>query len=188
VTNAYIPYRAIVRGTPHLVRPAVDEETGNYTLELGDARIHVDHPADLLAAVTDGEEVTADFETFSLTVRRAEDGRPRYRASAQGVTGPEDKDEEIACWRLLDLLGDENAPVACFFCLWSEVEPSTGWGNLGCAIKYADTYHDIATSTDTRRRKYGPSGMLDWVTEWHRCERFEVRPYGYGYRGRPTGR
>ena len=181
------PFAAIIGGARFVVRASAGDEPGNFTLEHGDARIPVDHPSDLLAAAPAGERVTADYGAFTLTVWQGEDGRPRYRAAAQGKEPAEDDDdEERACWRLLALLGDASAPRACFFCRWSEVEPSAGWGNLGCAVESATAYDAIARSTDSRRRKWGPQGLLEWVDEWAVCERFEVRPLGYGYRGRPT--
>lgn len=184
------PFAAIVRGERCLVRQAEGDEEGNFTLVLGDARIAVDHPSDLVRAVPEGEAVVASFGPFELVMRRAEDGRCRYVARTPAkdgtlVTGPEDTDEEIALWRLLERLGDDQAPRACFFCRWSEVEPSTGWGNMGCAVRHADAYDAVATSTEPRRRKWGPQSMLSWVDEWQTCDRFEVRPVGYGYRGRP---
>ena len=63
-------------------------------------------------------------------------------------------------------------------------QSATGWGNLGCAVDHAAEYHEVATSPDGRRRKWGPCGMLTWVDEWYGCLRFEVRPVGYGYRVR----
>jgi hypothetical protein len=149
------PYWAAIRGRRYVVRAAEDDEEG-----------------------------TADFGRFSLAMWTAEDGHPRYRAQAQSVQGPVDEDEERACWGLLARLGDENAPRACFFCRWSDVEPSTGWGHLGCGVALAEDFHRRATSPDPRTRKWISCG-LDWVDEWHSCERFEVRPQGYGYRGRP---
>lgn len=192
MTPGYItPYWAELLGERCLVRPAEDHEDGTWTLVRG-AELHpVDLPEDLLAGVQPGESVTADFGSFTLTMWLAEDGRPRFRAatrSSEGaeVMGPVETNDEQACWGLLATLGDEHSPRACFFCRWSDVEPSTGWGHLGCAVASADAYDQVATSPDARRRKWGSQGMLTWVDEWHHCERFEVRPHGYGYRGRPT--
>lgn len=190
--SGYItPYWAELRGERYPVQPSEGDERGVWTLVCGTERLAVDVPEDLLAAVPAGESVTADFGSFTLTLCRAEDGRTRYRAAARGadgheVTGPTETDDESACWGLLALLGDEQAPRACFFCRWSDVEPSTGWGHLGCAVAHAETYHRLATAAEPRRRKWGPQELLDWVDEWHTCERFDVRPPGYGYRGRPT--
>ena len=176
------PFHAIVGGARFPVRAAVDGEPGNFTLVMGEQRFPIDHPAELLRAAQPGEKVVADFGRFSLTVWR--DERVWYRAAADGAVGPDDTDDERACWRLLDVLGEERAPHACFFCRWSEVEPSTGWGNLGCAVKHAAEYDAVATSSDARRRKWGAQALLEWVDEWFSCERFAVRPKGYGYRGR----
>lgn len=180
-----LPYRALLRGRAHPVRPATRDEEGLFILERDDERVSFDEPADLLSLVAHGEEVTADFDTFALVISRGSNGRPLYLARAQGVEGAQSPDDELACWTLLDALGDARAPRACFFCRWSDVEPSSGWGNLGCAVAHADAYDAVATSSDARRRKWGHTAMLSWVMEWHSCERFEVRPYGYGYRGRP---
>jgi hypothetical protein len=190
VTAGYLTsYWVEIGGERALVRPSEGDEDGCFTLVLGARRIPVDVLADLLAAVIPGERVVADFGSFAIALRAGDDGKPRYQAlsrrNAEPVAGPVETDEELACWGLLAVLGDDRAPRACFFCRWSDVEPSTGWGHLGCAVDGAETYHAIATSPDPRRRKWGPQAMLRWVDEWHACERFEVRPLGYGYRGRP---
>lgn len=57
--------------------------------------------------------------------------------------------------------------------------------SLGCAAANRAQYHQIATSDDGRKRRSGVSLILHWVDEWHACDAFEVRPIGYGYRGRP---
>jgi len=180
----FTPYSAIIGGRRFTVRGALEDESGSFTLLFGEQRVHVDEPADLLSVVGPGEKVIADFGAFAITLWR--DGRVRYVAHADGVKGPECHDLELACWALLDMLGDEKAPRRCFFCRWSDVEPSTGWGNLGCAVERAQEYHQVATAPEPRRRKWGPQALFgDWVDEWYGCEKFEVRPRGYGYRGRP---
>lgn len=184
------PYFAELLGGRYLVRPAEGDEAGTWTLVCGTEHFPVDTPADLLAAAPPGTAVTADFGSFRLTLWSAEDGRPRYRAGVRArdgaeITGAVETDDERACWSLLAILGDERAPRACFFCRWSDVEPSTGWGHLGCAIEHAEAYHRVATEAEPRKRKWGTQGLLAWVDEWHACERFEVRPHDYGYRGRP---
>ncbi len=180
-----LPYMVRIRDQQFLVRPSREQEDGNWTLEFGEQRVPIDLPDDLLGVAAGQESVFCEFGPFTLELRRGPDGRPLYRAHAQGACGQEDRDEERACWSLLDVLGDEKAPRACFFCRWSDVEPSTGWGHLGCALAHAKTYHEVATSNDPMRRKYSASSLLDWVAEWHCCAHFEVRPFGYGYRGRP---
>ncbi len=167
------------------MRVSEGDESGRFTLVHGDELVPIDHPSDALALVEVGEVVAADFGRFELLMQKGEDGKTRYRASAEGVIGPEHEDEELACWGLLALLGDDHAPRACFFCRWSEVEPSSGWGNLGCAVAHREAYHRVATSSEARKRKWGASGLLRWVDEWFSCDAFEVRPVGYGYRGRP---
>jgi hypothetical protein len=176
-----VAFHAIIGGARFVVRAAKDDEPGAFTLVLGEQLVAVHSPEDLLSVA---DRASCDFGAFSLTLWK-QDGRTRYRASSGGVAGPDAGDEERACWGLLDVLGDAKAPRACFFCRWSDVEPSTGWGNLGCAVKHAREYDEIATSADARRRKWGAQGLLDWVDEWFACDRFEVRPRGYGYRGRP---
>lgn len=191
LTPGYLtPYAVEIRGERFVVRPSESDEDGCFTLVHGDRRLPVDLLVDLLAAVDAGERVMADFGAWAIVLWRASDARPRYQARARSsegvwIDGPVDDDEERACWALLARLGDDRAPRACFFCRWSDVEPSTGWGHLGCAVAYGKTYHEVATSPDPRRRKWGPQGLLAWVDEWHLCGRFEVRPVGYGYRGRP---
>ena len=181
-----LPYKALLRGRSYPVRPATAAEEGLFTLELDTTCVSIDEPSDLVAVVEQGAEATADFGAFLLVMWRAPDGRLRYRARTQDVSGSASPDDETACWSLLDALGDARAPRACFFCRWSDVEPSTGWGHLGCAVDHSEDYHAVATSSDARRRKWGPQSLLTWVMEWHSCPRFEVRPLGYGYRGRPS--
>ncbi len=180
----YTPFAAIIGGRRFVVRGAQGDETGNFTLVFGEERVHVDDPADLLKVVTPGERVMVDFGAFGVTVWR--DAQVWYAAHAEGVKGPACPDLEAACWALLEVLGDTRAPHACFFCRWSDVEPSTGWGNLGCAVDRRADYDRVATSSDARTRKWGPQPLLlEWVDEWYGCGRFEVRPRRYGYRGRP---
>ncbi|MBL8952329.1 MAG: hypothetical protein JNK82_16235 [Myxococcaceae bacterium] len=182
----YTPFTAIIGGHRFTVRGATRDEPGNFTLCFGEQRVEVDDPEDLLAVVATGEEVIADFGRFALTLSRPAGGRVQYTAHAAGVKGPAADDVELACWGLLELLGDERAPRACFFCRWSEVEPSTGWGNLGCTVGSRAEYDRVATSPDARRRKWSSTALIqEWVDEWHGCAHFEVRPKGYGYRGRP---
>ena len=179
-----VPFHAIIGGARFLVRKALDEEPGTWTLVLGEQLVDVDEPKDLLKVAAPGDRVSADFGAFSITMWRDAD-RTWYSAAAEGVAGAANTDLEEACWALLRELGDDRAPKACFFCKWSDVEPSTTWGNMGCAVANAAQYEEVATSSDGRRRKWGPQPLMSvWVDEWFACERFTVRPKGFGYRGR----
>jgi hypothetical protein len=181
-----LPHRASACDRSAQVRPARDDEPGLWTWEFDGRSIPVDVPSDFTAAVDRGVEVTIDYARFSLIVWRGADGALRYRAVLGAVAGPERRDEELALWALLEQLGDTASPRACFFCRWSDVEPGSGWGNLGCFVAQKVEYDAIATSEDNRRRKWVTSTLPPvWVDEWYACDQFEVRPIGYGYRGRP---
>lgn len=171
-----VPYRAIVDGVTHEIR---DKEW-----HYGGGVVEIDHPADFVAPLAPGVVVRLDFDRFALDVWRDAAGKPRYRASSGASVGAETHDEERALWSLLTTLGDERAPRACFFCRWSDVEPSTGWGHLGCFVENQAAYTSAATSDEPRRRKWVTSLGCTWVDEWDGCDEFSVRPRGYGYRGR----
>lgn len=171
-----VPYRAIVDGVTYEIRDKEWHYRGTV--------VEVDQPADFLTPLAPGVEVRLDFERFALHVGRDEDGKPRYRAIVGDRVGADSNDEERALWSLLTALGDDQAPRACFFCRWSDVEPSTGWGHLGCFAENKAVYASAAESDEPRRRKWVTSLGCSWVDEWDGCDEFEVRPLGYGYRGR----
>jgi hypothetical protein len=182
----YLPHRASVGNESGDVRAARGDESGNWTWEFGERLVHIDQPSDFTSAVEQGVEVKIDYGRFGLIVWRSVDGQLHFRGTAGGTTGPERNDDELAMWALLDEVGDAATPRACFFCRWSDIEPSTGWGNLGCFVDRKAAYDEIATCNDPRRRKWVSSTLKPvWVDEWYYCEQFELRPVNYGYRGRP---
>ncbi len=132
-----------------------------------------------------GVQVTIDYARFAVTVWRDAAGKTHYRGSRGDVSGPERGDAEAALRTLLDVLGDADAPRACFFCRWSDVENGTGWGHLGCFVDRKAAYDHFVTATGGPGLKWVTGLGCGWVDEWHSCDEFEVRPIGYGYRGRP---
>ncbi|MFO0602161.1 MAG: hypothetical protein U0324_03250 [Polyangiales bacterium] len=178
-----LPYAACCGKQRGVVRRAEGDEEGTWTWVVGDARLAIDAPDDFLRHVGAGDVVTMALGPFEVDVWRGADGKARYRGRVDGRDGPERTDVEWALWALV---GDGEAPRACFFCRWADVEPSTGWGNLGCHALAAG-YDEVARSPDPLRRKYGRNGMAVWVVEWHGCDGFALLPRGYGYRGRRSG-
>jgi hypothetical protein len=186
--STHLPHRAGIGERWGVVRAARDDEDGGWIWELDGRLIPIDVPSDFTAAVEPGVEVTIDYGRFGLIVWRDAAGQVHYRGTCGAVVGPERSDEELALWALLDQLGDGAAPRACFFCRWSEDEnpAGTGWNHLGCVLPRKAEYDAAATSDEARRRKWGCTAMVsEYVDEWHVCDEFEVRPVGYGYRGRP---
>jgi len=83
-------------------------------------------------------------------------------------------------------LGEDETVRSCFFCKWSDYEPSTSTGHLGCFRAVKAEYEAIATSEDARTRKYAKERFHAeriWVDELNVCDEFERRPSGFGYRG-----
>lgn len=83
-------------------------------------------------------------------------------------------------------LGEEGTLRSCFFCKWSDYEPSTSTGHLGCFRAVKSEYEAIATSEDAWTRKYKKESLWPdrvWVDELNACDDFERRPRGFGYRG-----
>lgn len=187
--NSDAPFRVCVDGRAYPAREASEERYEAYVV-LVDG---VEHGFDLLEEVLElpmvdeRRGVTLDFGRFELALRRR-DGRVVFQAAASAggvrVTSRESGDEERALWDLAARLEDAQAPRACFFCRWSEVGPSSGWGHLGCMIAVADAYHERVTRGSAWEIKWASTLRRDWVDEWHSCARWELRPLGYGYRGR----
>ncbi len=185
------PFSLRIDGRAHLARVADEARDEAYLVDIDGAT----HGFDLLDEVLDmavvdpRRGVTLDFGRFALELRRV-DGRVRYRAAAvaggRRICTKEHLDEERALWELAARLPGDATPRACFFCRWSDVEPNTGWGNLACFVERADEYHQIATQGSARERKWVTAAIeRSWVDDWHSCARWEPRPVGYGYRGRP---
>jgi hypothetical protein len=91
-----------------------------------------------------------------------------------------------------DALADLRAALpgqavhACYFCKWSDYEPSTTTGHLGCFRAVKPEYEAIATSPDALVRKYRKESLYAdrvWVDELNVCDQFTKRPVGFGYRG-----
>jgi len=164
------------------VREALDEEAAALIWEHASGPRVADHPDDF---VFDSVEVEIDYGPFALHVRRGTTSRMLYRARIGDVVGPEHSDEERALWSVLELVGD--APRACFFCKWSDVEASTGWGNFGCFVEQRAAYERyVAEHAGKASLKWVSSLGCTWVEPFHGCDRFELRPIGFGYRGRPA--
>ncbi|MFI5296697.1 MAG: hypothetical protein ACHREM_01250 [Polyangiales bacterium] len=83
-------------------------------------------------------------------------------------------------------LGGGATIRSCFFCKWSDYEPSTSTAHLGCFRDAKAEYEAIATADDNWTRKYKKEGLHArrvWVDELNSCREFERRPKGFGYRG-----
>ena len=92
---------------------------------------------------------------------------------------------EEALGELRDHLGEATLR-ACFFCKWSDYEPSASTGHLGCFRAVKPAYEAIATSDDPWTRKYKKESLHAerlWVDELNVCDEVERRPRGFGYRG-----
>jgi hypothetical protein len=147
----------------------------------------VDLPADLAAALQPGEELVVNYGPFAMGLRRDGEGRVWLRGALGEAQGPERQDEELALWALLEALGEERAPRACFYCRWSDVEPSSGWGNLGCFLQAGPAYDRFLAEAKPGQLRWITSRLpLRWVREWESCPAFALRPHGLGYRGRPA--
>ncbi len=177
-------FPASVAGVRGELRPSNDAESGRFTLTAGGVTRPVDGPEDWVEGAELGAEVSVDYGGFTLTVRRAPKGK-RYRASALGVRGEERVDEELALWSLLEALGEERAPRACFFCKWADVEAGGGWGNYGCFVEASAAYEKYCAGESGAALKWVTSLGPRWIDPWESCDRFRLRPVGFGYRVRP---
>jgi hypothetical protein len=74
--------------------------------------------------------------------------------------------------------------MTCFFCRWSDVEASTGWGHLARFVEQGAEYDSYFAAGKTPKWVASALRCL-WVDEWHSYERWVLRPKDYGYRGRP---
>jgi len=178
----------VIDGHRLTVRVGTPDEAGAWMVDLPTGSQPIDSPEDLLRLVPAGARVTADFEHFQLHLRRGEDGRPRYTGAVGAIEGPEDRNDERALWALLDRLGDAQAPRACFFYRWSDVESGAGWGNLACLHRHREDYErylERCAEPGGPRARWVTSAVPGaWVDEWWSCTDFTVRPPGHGYRGR----
>jgi hypothetical protein len=171
------PYAAIVHGRRVQVELAGKGDPCIWKLMLDGRQIDISEPEDLL---TISDPATADFGHFTLQMRTVRK-RTLYLASADGKRGLESTDVEQALW---SLMRQTQAPMTCFFCRWSDVEPSTGWGNLGCFIDDGKRY-DAYIAAGQRLKWVTTVAKCVWTDEWHSCQSWSLRPKGHGYRGRP---
>jgi hypothetical protein len=73
----------------------------------------------------------------------------------------------------------------CFFCRWSDYPPRGGAGSLHCFVATPEPYLRAAMARDSNTRQRGAFDQVSapGVSEFHRCERFSIRPAGLGARG-----
>jgi hypothetical protein len=76
-------------------------------------------------------------------------------------------------------------PRRCYFCRFSDYEPSASLGLLRCylgeAVAYCDAAAEIQSNPDARYRIFGLRGQA--VDDLGTCAAFEIRPPNWGYRG-----
>ncbi len=176
------PFRVRVGDRLADVVPAGDASDGPWVCQWGGEERSFDDVADFAALAPDGDWVTCDFGTFAVHVRKAA-SRVEYRAEAiiEGTTIESGihHDEEAALWELANAVAPSAVPRACFFCRYSEVEKSAGWGHLCCNVADKKSYEAWASSPG----RTWPLLSGKWVDEWDGCDEWEVRPRGHGYRG-----
>jgi hypothetical protein len=177
------PFQLRVRGELVDVLPTASDDAGDgtWTCEVAGTRRYFDLPDGMLDWVEEGEWVVCSFGSFELWARRSE-GRVEYRGRVEldgrEVFSEASWDEEQALWSLANALPAVSVPRACFFCRWSEVEKSAGWGHLSCNVEQAAAYEHHLEHGDRR----WPFLTNQWVDEWHGCPKWQLRPLGFGYR------